>query len=52
MGDQEPNFEFVKEKRLREVLEDYWSQAINANSHHLYLATLVACGAVAEGLLT
>ncbi len=43
---------FVEEDRLRELLESYLRQAAAAYDAHAYLGTLVACGAVSEGLLT
>ncbi len=46
------DFTFVQDQRLREVLEDYYSQGVKAYEVGSYLGTLVACGSVVEGLLT
>ena len=45
------DFTFVQDRRLREVLEDYYSQGVKAYEAGSYLGTLVACGSVVEGLL-
>lgn len=42
---------FVTQERLRALLEDYWAQAIRANEARAHLGTVVACGALLEGLL-
>ncbi len=49
---EELDFTFVQDQRLREVLEDYYSQGVKAYEAGSYLGTLVACGSVVEGLLT
>ncbi len=43
---------FVREESLRTVLGDYYSQATKAFAAKAYIGALVACGSVAEGLLT
>ena len=43
---------FVREDSLRTVLDDYYSQATKAFTAKAYIGALVACGSVAEGLLT
>jgi len=48
---QEVNFSFVTDDRIREVLEDYWRQAHAANKAGVYAAVVVLCGGVLEGLL-
>jgi atypical dual specificity phosphatase len=45
-------FDFVGEKEVREVLEEYYGWAMKAGSAGSYLGAVVGCGAVAEGLLT
>jgi atypical dual specificity phosphatase len=46
----ESDLSFVTEPKLRELVEDYGRQAIAAYEAGAYLGTLVACGAVVEGL--
>ena len=46
------DFRFVTDERLRDVLEEYHSQAVKAYDAGAYVGTLVACGSVLEGLLT
>lgn len=52
MDTQSLDFEFVGDKKVRLVLEDYHSQAAKAFEADSYLGAIVACGAVVEGLLT
>jgi hypothetical protein len=49
---QRIDFSFLSDERIRRVLENYYSQAVKAYEVGSYLATLVACGSVLEGLLT
>jgi len=43
---------FVSDSRVLDVLTDYYSQAFRAFEAASYIGSIVACGAVAEGLLT
>jgi hypothetical protein len=43
---------YVKDLEVREILEEYHAQGVKAYDAGAYLGTLVACGAVLEGLLT
>jgi hypothetical protein len=48
---KELSFSFVTEDSIREVIEDYWSQAQKAYKCGVFAGVVVLCGAVLEGLL-
>jgi len=50
--DDAPDFSFVSDARLRELLEQYYQQALNALGAQAYVGTLALSRAVLEGLLT
>ena len=43
---------FVKDERLRRLLQEFWSQSSRAFTANSFLGTLVGCGAILEGVLT
>jgi hypothetical protein len=48
----EIDLSFVSDTSLRAVLDDYYAQAVKSFGAEAYIGALVACGSVAEGLLT
>lgn len=52
MEHQNLDFIFVGDDQVRQVLRDYYMQAVKASDAASYLGTIVACGSVVEGLLT
>lgn len=47
-----PIFQFVNDDRLRELLVDYYEQALRSLEAECCLGALTGCGGVLEGLLT
>ncbi len=47
----ELSFNFITEEKVRNVIEEYWSQAKKANECGVFAGTVFLCGAVLEGLL-
>ena len=52
MTTEKIDFTFLEDQWLCELLHDYWLQAQKAYDAEAYLGTIVACGAIVEGLLT
>jgi len=52
MNIKEIDLSFVSDNNVRAVLNNYYLQARRAFEAKAYLGTIVACGSVAEGILT
>jgi len=44
-------FKFISDSNIREIIEDYWNQALLCNEHEAYAAVIVLCGGILEGIL-
>lgn len=45
------SFSFITDKSVRDVIEEYWSQAQKCKKCKVFVGVVVLCGAVLEGLL-
>ena len=46
------SFHFIGDPRLREIVEDYYKEALMANDSGMHVAAVILCGSVLEGVLS
>lgn len=49
--DQNIDFSFITDNKIKDILLDYWEQAKSAYKAEVYAGVVVLCGGILEGLL-